>query len=234
MFIKLLLPWLFVIYASATLNEYKYKGLVLLQSENEIASRKAINLTLAGQVEFRRFLSDALANCRNAFKISVGSNCPRKAFLNHFTHVCCNEDSRFLYLNINDVKLNKQGANTFLNLLNTRIDDSFEFTSETDPQNEMILIFNVLYNGVPTLIRTFEETEYPKIQKLLYRYSELCMLENTQATESEACPRVYTSEGVKFCCDYSDQLLYVRLGRMTVPRNDVDMLVNAMRRIMSG
>jgi len=213
------------------LNEYNYKGLVLLQSEKEIVARKAVNLTLSGQVEFRRFLTDALYNCLYVIKGGSERNCPRKASLNRFTHACCNENFEFLNLNINGVKLDMEESKTFLNLLNTRIDDSFVFTSEINPQNEMILIFNIHNNGGPTLIRTFEEAEYPKLRNLLYRYNELCMLENTEATESETCPRVYTSGGVKFCCDYGDQLLFVRLGRMTLTRNDVDYLVNAMRRV---
>jgi len=217
-------------YCSATVHDYKYKGLILLQSDHVIAARKATNLTLAGQVEFRRFLTDALYNCMYVVRGSSERNCPRKALLNNFTHACCNGDFKFLYLNINGVKLNAQGAIIFLNLLNTRIDDSFEFTIDINPLDEMILIFNIHQNGGSTLIRAFEETEYPKFQNLLYRYSELCMLENTRTTENESCPRVYSSEGLKFCCDYSDQLLYVRLGRITLYRNDVDYLVGAMRR----
>jgi len=232
MFDKIVLPLLFATFCSAAmLNEYKYKGLVLMQSENEIGTHKAINLTLAGQVEFRHFLGDALDNCRNAYRFSRESNCPRKAFLNQFTHACCTEDLKFLYLSINNIKLSMQGAVTFLNLLHTRIDDSFEFTTDINPHDEMILIYNIHHRDVPTIVRTFDETEYPKLQNLLYRYSDLCMLENTQATESEACPRVYTSDGLKFCCDYSDQLLYVRLGRITLTRNDVNILTSAMRRV---
>jgi len=186
---SVLLFLIFVTFCAASGNENKYKGLVLLQSENEIFTQKAINLTLAGQVEFRRFLGDVLDNCRNAYRISTGSSCPRKAFLNHFTHACCTEDLKFLYLSINNVKLSKQGAMTFLNLLNVRIDDSFEFTTDINPHDEMILIYSIHNYGVPTIVRTFDETGYHKLQNLLYTYSDLCMLENTQATESETCPQ---------------------------------------------
>jgi len=218
-------------FTSATLNDYKCKGLVLLQSAKELSTGKAINLTLAGQIEFRRFLGDALDNCRNAYRISIGSNCPRKAWLNQFTHACCTEDRTFLYLSINNVKLSVQGAVTFLNLLHTRIDDSFEFTTEINPVDDMILIYNIHHNDAPTVIRTFDQTEYPTLQQLLYRYRDFCMLENTEATESQACPRVYTCCGFEFCCDQGDQLLYVRLGRITLTRNDVDILTSAMSRV---
>jgi len=225
-----LLCLLFATICSGLLNNYNYKGLVLLQSEKEIVAHKAVNLTLSGQVEFRRFLTDALYNCMFVIRGGSERNCPRKASLNRFTHACCTKNFEFLNLNINGVKLDTQESKTFLNLLNTRIDDSFEFTNEINPRDEMILIFNIHTNGGRTLIRTYEEAEYPKLQNLLYRYNDLCMLENTQATESESCPRVNTFEGVKFCCDYSDQLLLVRLGHMTLTRNDVDYLVNAIRR----
>jgi len=227
MFINLL-TCLFATICSAIV--YNYKSLILLQSSTEIATRKAINLTLSGQVEFRRFLNDALHGCRNANE-NIELNCPRKTLLNMFTHVCCDQDNNFMYLIINRVKIGMDGTKSILNLLNTRISDSFEFTNEINYPNERVLIFNSNQNNTPTLVRTYPADEYFKFQDLIFRHADLCMLENTQATESEACPRVYATEGLKFCCDYSDQLLHLKLGRMLLTRFDVDYLVNAMRRV---
>jgi len=193
-------------------SDYKYRGLLLLQSQSVLGQNKAINFTLAGQVEFKRFLTDALYNCRASIQGSSFFDCPKNALLNQFTHACCDENYNFMHLNLNSIKLDKQEAETFLNLLNTRIDDSFQFTSDVIVRNEMILIFNMHHNNPSNLIRTFTEIEYPGLQNLLNRYHELCLIENTEATESESCPRVNSVGGLKFCCDYSDQLLYSRLG----------------------
>lgn len=218
---------LFSIY-DASFASIPYKGLVLLQSNDNIANKKIFNLTLGGQVEFRRFLHDALHDCSQTNWGPSSFNCPRKAYLNQFTHACCDENNIFINLKINSVTLGYEQGLKILELLNLRIDDGFQFDSDIIASDQMILIASFRGQSPSTFLRVFNEDEYPMLKHVISSYKSNCLLDNTVNTISNPCPRVYSQIGIKFCCDFDDKLLSLRLGDMNLTQSDVEQLVAAM------
>lgn len=169
-----------------------------------MAPETNFNFTLGGQVEFRSFLREALHDCRRTKWGSRSSDCPRKTYLSSLTHACCDENDAFMHLSINSVKLNQEQSVEILDLLNSRIADGFEFTSDINVHNEMILVANFHHTASINLLRVFKEEGYLKIELIISSYKTSCLLDNTEKTLSESCPRVINQHGVKFCCDFDE------------------------------
>jgi hypothetical protein len=212
----------------------KYKGLVLIESKDVIGESRFVNLTIGGQVQFRKFLKSVLFGCSNAKRGSGSLTCPIKAILNPFTYACCNDVLEPTRLTINSVNIGLHEMRKLFQFLNTRVDDSFTLTEDIQSEDEMLLVANVYKNFPATAVNTYNEEEYQLLKDIIVSYPTLCLLENTSNNMNAQCPRIYTRGAYTLCCDFDDTLMSVKIdGYVTLYRGDVILLRNAMLGVRS-